>query len=89
MYTKQRNNVIALFHIQQGQIQDETALITDDFTNAHLRCINEVTEHNKNIYVQFDEYVSAIEKYSQRMKYKMRVLYDTRRLVFATGTLQM
>lgn len=42
MYNLQGSNVTSLFHVQQGQIQDEKALTTNDFINAHLRPTTEV-----------------------------------------------
>ncbi|RHW73111.1 hypothetical protein DPX39_040047900 [Trypanosoma brucei equiperdum] len=78
-----------LYTLQQGQVQDENAMVSDDFTDFSIRWVKNITDYNDLIFASFDEIRSLMSRSSQLRQSMKTCSWETERLLYCIGTLEM
>ncbi|CCD18628.1 hypothetical protein, conserved [Trypanosoma vivax Y486] len=82
-------NVQILHNLQQGQVQDERAVVNENFMNFSFRWVSSVTDYNDLIFQSFEEFRRLMVKRSQLRQAMKKCAWDTERLLYCIGTLEM
>ncbi|EPY24816.1 WD repeat-containing protein 96 [Strigomonas culicis] len=78
-----------IYYLHQGQIQDESATATSDFKTSFLRWDNDVHAHNKLLLQSDSEAQALLQKIGKRKKNMKQTEWETERLQYCIGTLEM
>ncbi|ESL06910.1 hypothetical protein TRSC58_05408 [Trypanosoma rangeli SC58] len=82
-------NVQNLFCLRQGQVQDEEAVLNEDFAHSSFLWVKDVLDHNALILASFDEISRLMGSLSRQQQSMKMTAWETERLLYCVGTLEM
>ncbi|CCW72224.1 unnamed protein product [Phytomonas sp. Hart1] len=82
-------NIRCLYHLHQGQIQDEKAMLTSDFNTSHLHWVSDVDQYNQAIFSSAAKSDQLLSKIVKRKQLNMKRRFEAKRLDYCTGTFKL
>ncbi|CCW65718.1 unnamed protein product [Phytomonas sp. EM1] len=82
-------NTRCLYHLHQGQIQDEKAALTSDFNTSHLRWVSDVDQYNQAIFASAEKSDQLLSKIVKKKQLNKQRRFEATRLDYCTGTFKL
>nr|CCC92464.1 unnamed protein product [Trypanosoma congolense IL3000] len=82
-------NVQNLYTLQQGQVQDEGAMVSENGSRFSIRWAKNITDYNDLIFASFEEVRQLMLRTSQLRQSMKTCSWETEHLMYCVGTLEM